>query len=218
MKKDFMGTREIIIIVFFVVIFFVISIYSNIYARELKSLIEFGGVGGMTIFIFLNILAEVIAPLTILPLLPIAANIWGSFTTAILGIIAWTAGAMIAFWLARRFGRPLVDRIINLEKVEEIGRAIPEKNLFWSTVFFRVAFPVDIVSYALGLFTAMRWRPYFLATILGIAPGAFVLSQAAVLPWQYQLVAGILGVIITIFGYRRVRRKFIVWMREKKAS
>ncbi len=106
----------------------------------------------MFLYVFIVIIAVVIAPVSAMPLLPIASNMWGGFIAATLNIIGWTIGALIAFAIARKYGILLVKKLISIGKIEHVQALVPEQNIFWSIVFLRMAIPVDILSYALGLF------------------------------------------------------------------
>ena len=61
--------------------------------------------------------------------------------------------------------------------------------------------PVDILSYALGLFTDMKTRDFTIATIIGITPFSFVFAYLGSVPFQYQLIAaGVFGIVFLV-GY-----------------
>jgi uncharacterized membrane protein YdjX (TVP38/TMEM64 family) len=155
-----------------------------------------------------------VAPVSFLPLIPLVVTLWGSFVAAVLSIVGWTIGAIIAFFLARRFGRPLISKIVNLDRIDEIGSAIPEKQLFLTVVFFRIIFPVDILSYALGLFTKMKPKPYVLASLIGISPFAFILSYGVTLPISYQITIAAIVLAATILLYKRARQQILGWLKK----
>lgn len=205
-------TKDIIAISVIITVFVLTSFLSIIYGDQLKAFVRIQGAIGMVSYVIIAVISDVIGPITAVPLIPIAVTFWGSIATAVLSIAGWTIGAMIVFWLTRRFGKPLVSKMINLERVEEVGRAIPEKNFFWMVIFFRIIFPVDILSYALGLFTNMQWLPYLVSTIIGITPFAFILSYGVTLPIQYQALAGITGLIVLVLIYGRARKKILSWI------
>jgi uncharacterized membrane protein YdjX (TVP38/TMEM64 family) len=153
------------------------------------------GVGGMVIYVLASIVTIVLAPVATIPLIPIAAGLWGGFVTGLLNILSWLIGAMIAFVIARAVGVKFVRRIVSLERLERIEKRIPEQGVFWTIVFLRMVVPVDILSYALGLFSRVKTGLYFWATLLGITPFAFVLAYAGRIPFRYQLlVVAILAV------------------------
>lgn len=166
------------------------------------------GIEGMVVYTAVTVVAVVIAPVSTLPLLPIAVGLWGSFVAALLSILGWTIGSVVAFFIARHFGRPVVHRFVDLHKLEQFEKALPEKHIFWSLVFLRMALPVDVLSYAVGLFTKIRFLTYFSSTVFGVLPFAFVFSYAAVLPPHYQLVAGAVGIGALFVGYKKIKNTF----------
>jgi len=203
--------KEIVIIAIIIGVFIVASVVSKNYENEFKNLIQIPGFLGMGIYIFLAVISNIIAPLTVLPLLPVVVALWGSFLTAVFSIIGWTIGAAIIFHLSRRYGKPFAARLINIQKAEEIAHAIPKKNFFWIVALLRLILPVDLLSFALGLFTKMPWQPYLAATVIGIAPFAFLLAYGVALPLNFQIFLGviILGIFIILYGrvWRRLAGK-----------
>lgn len=168
------------------------------------------GYNGMAIYVILTIVSVVFAPISTLPLLPIASALWGWFATAILSIFGWLAGAMIAFWLGRKYGVDLIKKFISMEKLQRYQKSIPETHLFLGIIVLRNIFPVDILSYALGIFSNVKMRTYFWATLIGILPGAFLLAYLGGLPFKYQLVSFgiflILALIIALLMKRFIKR------------
>lgn len=167
------------------------------YESEMHALALRGGTSGMAAYVLITIVAIVVAPISTLPLMPLATSIWGWFLTGVLSIIGWTIGAQIAFMLARHFGKPLVQKLVSDGKVRELEGWVPEHNLFWTVVLLRMAIPVDILSYALGLFSRMKSVPYFLSTLIGVTPFAFVFSYLGKLPLGLQ-VAAVLGILALV--------------------
>lgn len=158
------------------------------------------GILSMLIYVFIVIVAIVIAPISAMPLLSIASNLWGWILAAILSIVGWTIGALIAFEIARKYGVPLVNKFVSLKKIEQVERRIPKQNIFWSIVFLRMVIPVDILSYALGLFSEISRNKYFLATLIGVSPFAFVFAYAGEMPFYYQIIAFSIALMIFLAG------------------
>jgi uncharacterized membrane protein YdjX (TVP38/TMEM64 family) len=194
----------------FVLIFMGVSIFSKIFSQDLEALIEVHFPVGMIFYIVLLVFGEIFLPGSTLPLVPIAATLRGSLLAAASTFIGWMISAIIAFALARRYGRSLANRMINREKVEEIGGCIPERHLFWSVVLFRVIFPIDLVSYALGLFANIPWGPYLLSTGLGVGVFAFSIAHIVLWPLPYRLIAEAAGAGATVIGY--------IWLRSRLLS
>lgn len=194
----------LIIIVLFV--FFSYIVQSNI--DFFKNMIGYGFLG-MFFYVLITIVAIVIAPISTMPLLPIASNLWGVFSAAVLSIIGWTVGAFIAFIIARTYGIPIIKKFIPIGKINKLEKIVPQKNIFWSVVFLRMVVPVDVLSYALGLFSKMKAKDYVLATLIGVSPFAFVFAYLGKTPIQYQLIALLIAAIILILGFivKQQRRK-----------
>ena len=73
----------------------------------------------------------------------------------------------------------------------------------------RIIIPVDVLSYALGIFSKIKTRTYLFATIIGIIPVVFLLAYLGTVPFEYQIVALLTTMIIIITGLivREKRRK-----------
>jgi len=74
---------------------------------------------------------------------------------------------------------------------------MPHQNLFWSVVLLRMALPVDVLSYGIGLFSKMSFSTYFWATLIGVVPFSFIYAYVGSLPVWYQVA--ILGVGGAVF-------------------
>ena len=174
------SAKEIAMGAVILLLFFLVSYGAHFYSDELIALMEARGrVESMAAYVVGAASATVLAPFSFLPFLPLAVVLFGSFSTALLSIIGWTMGAAIAFFLARRYGHPLVHRFIVVERLERWQKRLPPQIFFWSVVGLRMLVPVDLLSYALALFTEMPFGQYLLATVIGITPFAFIFSYAA---------------------------------------
>ena len=200
---------EVIVPVVIIIALFILSaFYSQKYGEEARSFVERGGFFGMVAYVAIAIIATVAAPVSATPLIPIAANAWGVAITAILSILGWTIGAVVAFALGRRYGLPLAQKFISIHKLEKIHKHIPQERMFWSVVLLRVMIPVDLLSYALGIFGVLGWRKYTLATVVGISPFAFIFAYMGTLPVLYQLFSIPAGVLLISIVYISGGKKF----------
>lgn len=78
---------------------------------------------------------------------------------------------------------------------------LPKRYLFIAVVFLRIALPVDLLSYALGLFGVMRFWPYIIATIIGVTPFAFIFSYIADFDVLFQLGAFVVGILFIALSF-----------------
>jgi len=190
-----------VILALFVFLSFITTSYEN----EINALAERGGVFGMIAYVFVTVISVVVAPISTIPLIAAASGLWGWFMAAILSIIGWTIGAQIAFHLARSFGKPLIEKLISIEKLARFEKRFSKEHMFWTIVFFRIIIPVDILSYAVGLFSNVKSRVYFLATVIGISPFAFVLAYTGTLTVWLQFMVFLIVAVIFISWYASTR-------------
>ncbi len=169
------------------------------------------GEGLIAPFAFLAILivAVVLAPVAVLPLIPLATSLFGPLVTALLSILGFTVGAVIAFVLAQKIGQPILHTFLPFNDIEGMEKRLPPASSFWGVVGLRMILPVDILSYALGLFSSMPLKTYTLATLIGVSPFAFIFSYGGA-AWEsgsllllFGLIA--LGIFVYVVVWRRLR-------------
>lgn len=163
---------------------------------------------GMLGYVFISAIAIVIAPISTFPLIPIASAMWGWILTALLSIVGWVIGSQVAFYIARHYGKPLVEKLIGLKKIQRLENNIPTQNMFWIIVLLRMTLPVDVLSYALGLFSNVKASTYFYATTLGVTPFAFLYAYTGTLSIKDQLFTLIsVGIFLLLVFILRKRLK-----------
>jgi uncharacterized membrane protein YdjX (TVP38/TMEM64 family) len=186
----------LIIVIIFIIITYVVQ--TNLIFFE--SLIG-KNINGILIYLLVVILAMVVAPITSIPLIPLMSNIWGWVFTGVISIIGWTIGAIIVFLLCRRYGVDIIKKLISLNDIYALEKKFPKENLFLIVLFLRMIIPVDILSYALGLFTKMKFWPYTIATFIGIIPAAFLLAYVGSISAQFQIIVFLIVGIIFMLGW-----------------
>jgi len=177
------------------------------FATPIRTFIDDHTFWGLGLYIGLNIVDAVAAPGATLPLIPVAVRVWGRVPAAAATTAGWTAGSLVAFAIARRWGAPIVRKLTSLERLRAMRRFIPE-DLFWSIVLVRLVLPMDVISYGLGLFTDISWASYAVATALGLTPSAFLLAYFGKLPNGYEIIAfavATMAVIAALFIARSRR-------------
>lgn len=132
---------------------------------------------GAALYIVLLATSVVLLPFSSLPLLPLAARVFGVWFTALLSIIGWWIGCLIAFQIAR-LGRRYLEKITSLDAIDKIERKIPKDIGFAGIVILRMVLPVDVTSFTLGLLKNLPFSTYAIASLIGIIPFAFVWSYA----------------------------------------
>lgn len=203
-KKRLETIAGLAIIVF---LFIGTSFLSQLYGNEILKFVGAENSFSKALYVLVTIFAIVVAPVSTVPLIPLASHLWGWPIAGALSIVGWAIGAQIAFLLARRFGKPFVERIFSFKRLHAFENYFTNKNLFWTVVFLRMIIPVDILSYALGLFSEIKSVPFFFATLIGITPFAFIFAYAGNLSIRLQII--FLMEVLAVFGVVYIVRMVI---------
>ncbi len=157
------------------------------------------GIYAPIVYIFINALSIVIAPLGTGFLIPVAANTFGPVYAALYSILGWFIGSILAFHLSRRYGYGQVSSLKVSQRVKEIEKSVSNKKLYILVTLLRMALPVDVFSYALGLFSNISYKMFIITTLIGITPFAFLFTYASVLPIWTQIMVSIFS--LGVFAY-----------------
>lgn len=148
---------------------------------------------GAFLFACIMFSTTVVAPLTSLPLVPVVAPLLGPFTTGVASFLGWFAGALTAFVLGRKFGRPFILKFIATQTLARYEAYVKPETHFVTIVVLRMLLPVDILSYLLGAFSQVSFHLYAIATALGILwfSFAFAYLGSALITQNYVLLVSI---------------------------
>lgn len=158
--------------------FFIINrlnIFKGYGPNEIKEYIS--GKGILAPIIYVGLLSTL--PLLLFPdsVLVIAGGMvfglyWGTLLTSIGSLI----GAGIAFFIARRLGQQVVQRLIKRDLV--IFQNRDKGSGFFLILILRLIplFPFKIVSYSAGL-SDIKFKDFAFATVLGSLPGIIVYTN-----------------------------------------
>lgn len=161
---------------------------------------------GSAAYIVFAAASVVLLPFSSLPLLPLAARVFGVWLTAVLSILGWWIGCLIAFRVAR-LGRKYLENVTSLEAVDRLERRIPKDIRFAGIVVLRMILPVDVTSFALGLLKNLSFSTYAVASLIGITPFAFVWSYAGGELGRGAFLSAVLvfiGMTIAVLAIRRL--------------
>jgi uncharacterized membrane protein YdjX (TVP38/TMEM64 family) len=126
--------------------------------------------------VLVYMLSYTVRPLIFFPAAPLTlfgGYTFGAFNGTLYDVIGAGTGALLAFWIARKFGRGSVEKLLSGKKLQSFDERVGD-NGFLVILYMRLfPFPFDGVNYGAGL-SKIRARDYIPATYLGIIPGAFV--------------------------------------------
>ena len=202
-KESIISAVKIFLIV---LAFILISYFAQVNSELLKDYIK-DNIFGMIIYVFILIVFSILAPINEIILVPIATASWGWFITALLTLTGWTLGSAVVFFISKRFGVPIIKKFIPLSKIYKYEKFMPQEHLFLSVIFLRIAVPIDIISYMIGLFTNIKFSTFIFATFIGFTPLAFLLAYLGTLPMYIQLIGLILLLVISVIGFLSMKYK-----------
>ena len=202
--------KALIGIISLVVVFLLVSYLVNKNLDFLKENISSGYLSMIIYFILIS-LEVVVAPTSLIPIIPLATALWGSSTSFLLTLFGWTFGSVIAFLITRKIGVPLLEKITSIEEMNKYQRFVPDKNLFLGVVTIRIFIPFDVMSYVIAFFTKIDLKKYTLATFIGFIPSTFFLAYFGQIQTNilYTLVLiGILIILVLIFFSKQLNNLF----------
>ena len=186
----------------FLIVFSLVLIYflsAAVPKEALQETLEGLGILGPLVLGLILLVTYILAPLNGTPFLLVGFYLYGSNIVFFSSIAAWVS-SIINFWISRRWGRPLVEKMVGIKDINRIDKLTINYG-FLAIFFLRVLTGAlqDFVSYAAGL-TPMKFSRYLLASTLGMIPGTFLwyrLTLKANSPLQFVLLT---FVLISIFA------------------
>lgn len=171
--------------------------------ENIRQLINNAGPIAPVVFILLAFLTYILAPLSGTPILFVGFYAFGQkviFYSAIAALIA----SITNFWIARRWGRAIVERLVDkedLHKVDKFTQNYGLLALFISRIFLKGIH--DIISYAAGL-TTLKFSDYLIVSTIGMIPGVMLWYFLATLvddPTSFTLITIIqIFIFSSLFG------------------
>lgn len=192
-----------------------LHLYTLLSDREkAKAFISSFGPGAPLIFMLLQILQVMLAPVPGEATGFIGGYLFGAGKGFIYSSIALSVGSLINFSAARLFGRPLVERLIPADKLARFERILKRQGtLVIFILFIFPGFPKDYLCYFLGLST-FPFRIFILMATVGRMPGTVMLSLQGAFLYErsYGLLALILGICLALaLGAYRYRERLYRW-------
>jgi uncharacterized membrane protein YdjX (TVP38/TMEM64 family) len=163
------------------------------YSVSIESALTAHAKVGVAVFVLTAIIAVLMPALTNLPLVPLAVLAWGPWWTAALLLAGWAAGSALSFALGRHAREVILRRFPSVRRHADIERLIHPRYRMGSLVLLRMTFPVDVLSYALGLFSrSTTMTENTVATLIGAAPFALLFALLPTLSarWQFAVFGG----------------------------
>jgi uncharacterized membrane protein YdjX (TVP38/TMEM64 family) len=177
---------------------------------------EFGALGPVVV-ITLIAFEVVIAPIPGYVIAIASGYAFGALWGTLYSYIGNIIGTTIAFFISRKFGRPLVEKIIKKNQLATYDSFFKEKGkpMLWLAYLFPV-FPADIISFVTGL-SDIRWKDFMIIISIAYLPNMLFLNYFGATLYNsgfrgnaifFMLFIGIV-VIFSYFYYISLKRKKI---------
>lgn len=170
------GLLGIVVVAALVIYFWqpLVDIFSN--QDRVKQLISGTGFFGPFIFIALQFLQVIFAPIPGQVVGFAGGFIFGGWLGAIYSMIGTALGFTVVFLLARRLGRPFVERFVNKKHLDRFDYLTKDKGIFvFFLIFLLPAFPDDLVCYLAGL-SKIPLKTLIGISLIGRAPSILIVS------------------------------------------
>ena len=152
------------------------AVFQNVDVADVKTYLLSFGMWAPVVSFLLMIFQSVVAPLPAFLITFANAGLFGWIPGAILSWSSAMAGAALCFFIAKYFGREVVEKLTSkaaLNSVDGFFNRYGKYAILIARLLPFISF--DIVSYAAGL-TSMKFWPFFWATGLGQLPATLIYS------------------------------------------
>lgn len=163
---------------------------------------------GPFVFILIQALQVIITPISHYIVGAIGGFLYGFFWGGILNYIGRVIGHITAFFLARKFGRKILEKYVKEDVIEKYDAILSGENkdekvtiqsLILFLIYFLPFFPDDEISYLVGA-SKMSTKLFILANLFGHLGGSFSLALigngiSTRDPWFWILT------IVTLIGF-----------------
>jgi uncharacterized membrane protein YdjX (TVP38/TMEM64 family) len=142
--------------------------------ERLRAIVIGWGVWGPLALIGLQVVQVLIAPLPGQVLGLVGGYVYGPWLGTLINMAGTLLGSGLAMWLARRFGRPLVQRFVPPEWLDRLdGLAARRGAAVFFLIFLLPFLPDDAACFVAGL-SPLPLRELLLLAAVGRLPGVFI--------------------------------------------
>lgn len=167
---------------------------------QIRLLVKEHGVLGPLIFMGVQLLQVLIAPIPGQVVSMLSGALFGPWLGTLYSMIGMALGFTMIFLLAKNLGRPFVERFVAqkyLDKFDYISKTNGPVVLF--LIFLTPFFPDDIISLVAGL-SPIRIRTLMLVSLAGRLPGTLVLALlgSGIADADAKLIVSIVTILLVI--------------------
>ena len=184
--------------------------------ERVRAWIEGFGVWGPLALIAMIVVQTVLSVSPVSLLAVVGAYVFGFWQGVLYAFIGLTIGSALCMILGRRFGRPLVDRLIDPKSMATFDRFTEKRGpVFFFIIFVMPWVPDDLACYAIGL-SHLSLRLMIPLAAIGRMPSVIVqcwlVAYATVLPPAVivGVIAGGMLLALAFYRYHRQLEQFVI--------
>lgn len=183
--------------------------------ESVREIVAGYGIFSPLVFVLIQIIQNVVAPIAHQPLLMAGGFIFDPITGFFLNWIGTVIGTFLIFLIGKRFGRPLVDKMVSKKAIERYDSIVKKLGPFGLFLIYAIPFfPDDEITYLVAI-SGIPIKSIIPAIILGKIGGAtnsFIGDD----PINGSLVSIIIGSIVLVLGSLfYLREKYLPFLRNK---
>ncbi len=175
--------------------------------------LSFGGLGPI-ILILLQVVQVLIPPLDHNVTQFIGGFIFGPWLGFIYNYSGRILGSILAFMIAKRYGRPILEKVISKEEIEKYDKIWEKSLVFVFLGYVMPFFPDDAISYLAGA-SKVKFKIFLAMILLGHPAGVLGTTLAGSLgetlwfksPIFWGIGLSTLSIGLIVFSNKRIREK-----------
>jgi uncharacterized membrane protein YdjX (TVP38/TMEM64 family) len=141
--------------------------------EQVRVWVEGLGAWGPMAIVFLEMVQALLAPIPGQAIEAVSGYLYGPWLGTLYPLIGMAIGSLVAFLLARRFGRPLVIKLLGKQSMDRLDDLVRRGGApFFFLIWLLPFAPDDLACVAAGL-TPMPTRQFMVLMLLGRLPGVF---------------------------------------------
>jgi uncharacterized membrane protein YdjX (TVP38/TMEM64 family) len=171
--KDKLQSIILILLYILFVVFIWYYVSSFLVDKEaVRTIVSNYGIFAPMIFILIQICQNIFAPIAHYPILIAGGFIFNPYLGTLYNWIGTVIGTYLVILLARKFGRPLVNKMVSKKFIDKYDHLIQKLSPFGLFLILALPiFPDDEISYLIGV-SSMPLKHIIFAILLGKIPGA----------------------------------------------
>ena len=186
--------------------------------ERILQFIQSCGIWDVVVFIFFQAVQVIVAPIPGEVLDVLGGYLYGTIVGVAWSTIGTTIGAYVAFALSRKYGKPFVEKLVDIHTMKRFDYVLHHKGAFLVFLLFLIpGFPKDYLCYILGLghlstmqFLVIASSGRLLGTVLGTMGGSYIRHE------QYQNLFILIGIatavlLVAMVFKEKIERALRIW-------